>query len=201
MTEKEKMLKGELYNSNDPELVKERVKCGLLLDRFNSSPYDKREEKQNLLKELLGALGNNSFINKPFFCDYGKNIIIGDNFFANYNLVFLDVNKITIGNNVMLGPNVSLLTASHPLDQEVRISLLEYGKPISIGDNVWIGGNTVINPGVKIGNNVVIGSGSVVTKDIPDNMLAYGNPCKVIRAIGEQDKVYWQKRTVEYDNL
>lgn len=201
MTEKEKMLKGELYNSNDPELVKERVKCGLLLDRFNSSPYDKREEKQNLLKELLGALGNNSFINKPFFCDYGKNIIIGDNFFANYNLVFLDVNKITIGNNVMLGPNVSLLTASHPLDQEVRISLLEYGKPISIGDNVWIGGNTVINPGVKIGNNVVIGSGSVVTKDIPDNMLAYGNPCKVIRAIGEKDKVYWQKRKVEYDKL
>ena len=201
MTEKEKMLSGELYNSTEKELVKERLRCGLLLDKFNSLSYDKREEKQTLLKELLGKIGNNSFINKPFFCDYGKNIYIGDNFFANYNSVFLDVNKIVIGNNVMLGPSVSLLTATHPLDAGVRSSLLEYGEEITIGDNTWIGGNVVVNPGVKIGKNVVIGSGSVVTKDIPDNMLAYGNPCKIIRVIGDEDKVYWQKRKEEYDNL
>ena len=133
------------------------------------------------------------FIEQPFRCDYGKNIEVGNNFFANYNCVILDVAKVTIGENVMFAPNVSIYTAGHPIHPESRNSGYEYGIPVTIGNNVWVGGNVVITPGVTIGNNVVIGAGSVVTKDIPDNVIAVGNPCRVIREITEEDRKYYYK--------
>ena len=129
----------------------------------------------------------------PFLCDYGSNIEVGDNFFANYNLIVLDVGKVTIGNNVMIAPNVSIYTAGHPIHPDSRNSGYEYGIDISIGDNVWIGGNVCILPGVHIGNNVVIGAGSVVTKDIPDDSIAAGNPCRLVRTITDADRKYYFK--------
>ena len=148
-------------------------------------------------KELLGK-SDHAFINPPFFCDYGKHIEVGKNFYANYNCTILDVAKVTIGDNCMLAPNVAIYTAGHPLHPVSRNSLYEYGIPVTIGNNVWIGGNAVILPGVTIGNNVVIGAGSVVTKDIPDWSLATGNPCRVLRKITEEDKRYYF-RDLEFD--
>lgn len=145
------------------------------------------------IKNILGKTGEEVFIEQPFRCDYGKNIEVGNNFFANYNCVILDVGRVVIGENVMFAPNVSIYTAGHPIHPESRNSGYEYGIEVTIGDNVWVGGSVVINPGVKIGNNVVIGSGSVVTKDIPDNVIAVGNPCRVIREITEEDRKYYFK--------
>ncbi len=138
------------------------------------------------------------YIEAPFHCDYGKNIEVGDFFFVNYNCVILDVGKVTIGNNVQFAPNVSLYTAGHPIHPDSRNSGYEYGIGITIGNNVWLGGNVVVNPGVHIGNNVVVGSGSVVTKDIPDNVVAVGNPCRIIRKITEEDRKYYYKN-LEFD--
>ncbi len=132
---------------------------------------------------MLGKVGKNVFVEPPFRCDYGTNIEIGDNFFSNYNLIILDCNKVKIGNNAFIGPNVGIYTVSHPIDKDIRNSGLEFAKPITIGNDVWIGGNVVILPGVSIGNNVVVGAGSVVTKNIPDGCVCCGNPCKVIRKI------------------
>jgi acetyltransferase-like isoleucine patch superfamily enzyme len=146
-----------------------------------------------LIRDILGRAGVGVHIKAPFYCDYGKNIEVGDYFYANYNCVILDVGKVIIGNNVKFGPNVSLYTAGHPIHPDSRNSGYEYGIGITIGDNVWIGGSVVVNPGVRIGNNVVVGSGSVVTKDIPDNVVAVGNPCKVIREITEEDRKYYYK--------
>jgi len=199
MTEKEKMLAGKLYMAFDSELVKERKNARRLIERYNQIGYDEINQKSSLISELVGKHGSHTTINPPFQCDYGYNITIGDNFFANYDCVFIDVNTITIGNNVMFGPKVCLYTAGHPIDAEVRNLDLEFGYPIKIGDNVWIGGNTVVNPGVSIGNNTVIGSGSVVTKDIPSNVIAVGNPCKVLRNITDSDKEYWSKLKDEYE--
>jgi maltose O-acetyltransferase len=151
-----------------------------------------------LLRDILGKAGVGIHMEAPFYCDYGKNIEIGDYFFANYNCTMLDVGKITIGKNVQFAPNVSLYTAGHPIHPDSRNSGYEYGIGITIGDNVWLGGNVVVNPGVHIGNNVVIGSGSVVTKDIPDNVIAVGNPCKIIRSITEEDRRYYYKK-YEFD--
>jgi maltose O-acetyltransferase len=151
-----------------------------------------------LLRSILGKAGVDVHIEPPFHCDYGRNIEVGDHFFANYNCIILDTAKIRIGNNVMFGPNVSLLAAGHPVHPEARNSGYEYGIGITIGDNVWLGGSVTVNPGVRIGNNVVIGSGSVVVKDIPDNVIAAGNPCKVIRAITEDDRRYYYKNR-EFD--
>lgn len=148
---------------------------------------------------MFGKVGENICINKPFRCDYGINIEIGDNFYANFDCIILDVNKVIIGNNVLFAPRVSIYTAGHPIDKDVRNKMLEFGKQVIIGNDVWIGGNVIINPGVKIGNNVVIGSGSVVVKDIPSNVVAAGNPCKVIREITDLDKEYWSKLNDEYD--
>lgn len=137
-------------------------------------------------------------INKPFYCDYGCHISIGDNFYANFDCIFLDVNRITIGNNVFLAPRVSIYTAGHPIDKDVRNTGLEYGYEVKIGNDVWIGGNTVINPGVTIGDDVVIGSNSVVTKSIPSGVVAGGNPCRIIRKITEEDKLYWEKQAKDF---
>lgn len=184
-TEYLKMINGELYNAQDAHLKKLRRDARIVVDAFNSMPFSDELEANKLLKNLFKAMGTNSRIKKPVYFDYGINISLGDNFYANYDCVFLDVAPIVIGHNVMLGPRVSLFTATHPLDVTTRNSGLEGGKPIVIGNNVWIGGNTVINPGVTIGDNTVIGAGSVVTKNIPPNVIAVGNPCRILRKITE----------------
>ena len=150
-----------------------------------------------VLKQLFGRC-DELLINPPFYCDYGKNIEIGNGFFANYNCTILDVGKVTIGDNCQLAPNVAIYTAGHPVHPDSRNSAYEYGIPVSIGDNCWIGGNSVICPGVKIGNNVIIGAGSVVTKDIPDWTIAAGNPCKAIRRVTDEDRKYYYKKN-EFD--
>ncbi|WP_044339407.1 sugar O-acetyltransferase [Rossellomorea aquimaris] len=192
MTEKEKMLNGEYYNARDPELMEMAQKARALMDKFNFSQPDQAETKQEILTELLESMGENVWVEKPFYCDYGQNISIGKNTFINFNCTILDTNKVTIGENVLIAPNVQIYSATHPLQASERINL-HHGpdeapyrtltKPISIGDNVWIGGNSVILPGVTIGNNAVIGAGSVVTKSIPENSVAVGNPCRVVRDI------------------
>ena len=192
MSEKEKMLAGLHYNSRDPELIERYYLVRKLLIKLNnSSPIDS-EQRNELFTSLLGKIGDNVWIETPFFCDYGKHIYIDEGTFINVNAIFLDNNIINIGKNGLIGPGVQLLTASHPLSARERLitsngnlktSYKTFSKPIHIGDNVWIGGNTVVLPGITIGNNVTIGAGSVVTKNIPDNMLAFGNPCKIIRQI------------------
>lgn len=198
MTEKEKMLSGLLYKV-DKELDDAHILPKKLLKNFNNE--DNKTKREIILAKLLGSLGNNCYIEPPFYCEYGSNIFVGDNFYANMDCLFLDVCRIYIGKNVMLGPRVSLYTAAHPIDYEVRNELLEYGNEIIIGNNVWIGGSVVINPGVTIGCNSIIGSGSVVTKDIPANVIAVGNPCKVMRLINDNDKQYWTKLRNEYYNI
>lgn len=186
--EKDKMLSGELYKSFDAELLAERQRAKEIVFRYNSLQPSMIEERNELLKSLFGSVKGNFFIEPPFRCDYGSNIEIGENFYANYNLVILDCAKVTIGDNVLIGPNVGIYTAGHPLHFELRNEEWEFACPITIEDNVWIGGNVVLNPGVTVGRNSVVGSGSVVTKDIPANVVAAGNPCRVIREITDADK-------------
>lgn len=181
-SEKEKMLAGDYYNASDEELVKERDYARNLTFEFNHLRPDEKEKKQEILKQLFNAKGS-FYIEAPFNCDYGYNIEIGENFYANYGCIILDVNKVKIGENVLLAPNVQIYTAAHPIDPKERLTGKEYAKPIVIGNNVWVGGGTIICPGVKIGDNVTIGAGSVVTKDVPDNVIAVGNPCRVIKRI------------------
>lgn len=190
MTEKEKMLKGDFYNSRDPELIKTYHKARKLLKAYNNLDSELINERERILTELFDYKGSGVWIETPFFCDYGENISIGENTFVNTNCMFLDDNKITIGKNGLIAPYVQIYTAIHPLKASERIiqsgnetKYLTSTKPVTIGDNVWIGGNSVIFPGVTIGNNVTIGAGSVVTKDIPDDMLALGNPCTVKRKL------------------
>ncbi len=183
MLEKEKMLNGEMYNPLDDELINERVKCKLLCQKYNNLAYDNIEERQPLIKQILGKVGEKYFIEQPFICDYGYNIEIGKNFYSNHNLTILDCSNVIFGNNVFIGPNCSFYTAEHPIDFETRNKGLEYAKPMKIGNNVWLGGSVTILSGVIVGNNVVIGAGSVVTKDIPDNCIVAGVPAKVIKRI------------------
>ena len=182
MTEYEKMLAGELYNASDEELFRMRVKARVWMDAYNKTPFDK-DIRTPMLRELLGKMGSNIDIQPPFFCDYGCHIEVGENFFANFNCVFLDCNYIRMGDNVFLAPNVQLYAAYHPVVAAERIKGPELAAPITIGDNVWIGGGSIICAGVSIGSNTTIGAGSVVVKNIPGNVLAAGNPCKVIRQL------------------
>lgn len=183
MSEKYKMLAGELYDANYNEnLEKERKKAKDLCYKFNNLKPSNREKQKNILNKILGKTKRNFRIEQPFICDYGYNIEIGENFYSNHNLVILDANKVTFGENVQIGPNCGFYTSGHPLEKETRRKV-EFAKPITIGNDVWIGGNVCILPGVTIGDNTVIGAGSVVTKDIPANVVAVGNPCKVIRKI------------------
>lgn len=182
-SEKEKMLNGELYQAGDQELVKDRLNARRLTRLFNQSLETEDESRKEILRELLGSTGTHYYIEPTFRCDYGYNIHVGENFYANFDCVFLDVCEIRIGDNCFLAPGVHIYTATHPLDAKARISGAEFGKPVTIGDNVWIGGRAIINPGVKIGNNAVIASGAVVTKDVPDNVVVGGNPAKVIKQI------------------
>lgn len=170
----------------DDKILAIQAKCRKILQKLNFMDRSDFAKISEVVYELIGS--KDAFINPPFYCDYGSNIKVGKNFFANYNCTIIDVSKVTIGDNCFLGPSVSIYTAGHPIHPLTRNSLYEYGKPISIGNNCWIGGGSIILPGVKIGNNVVIGAGSVVTKDIPDWCVAAGNPCKVIRKITDDDK-------------
>ncbi len=178
------MIAGELYDPLDPQLVEDRIQTRLLLKALNESREDDPEERNRILKLLLPNSLNNLWLQPPFYCDYGYNIQIGERVFFNFNCVVLDVAPVRIGNRTMFGPNVQIYAATHPLDPMERSSGLEYGKPISIGDDVWIGGSVVICPGVTIGDRSIIGAGSVVTKDIPSDTIAAGNPCRIIRTIG-----------------
>lgn len=181
------MLAGELYDALDPQLSEERIKARLLIKALNDSKEDETEERARLLKELIPNAGEGLWLQPPFYCDYGYNINVGEKVFFNFNCVVLDVTQVTIGSRTLLGPNVQIYTATHPINHVERGSGLEYAKPISIGKDCWIGGSVVICPGVTIGDRSVIGAGSVVTRDIPSDVFAAGNPCRVIRTL-EQEK-------------
>lgn len=197
--EKKKMLSGKLFSHREcEELSRDFQKCRTLVQLFNDTREEQSEERRRLIGELLGGCGKKVRFEPPVHFDYGCNTYIGENFYANFDCVILDVNRVTIGDNVLLGPKVCLFTAGHPIDAAIRGEGFQYGYPITIGNDVWIGGNTVINPGVTIGDNVVIGSGSVVTKDIPSGVVAAGNPCRVIREITEKDTEYWRAQRDEY---
>lgn len=185
MTEKEKLQAGELYNGGDKELTSDRISVKKLCMEYNSATYNDFQKKERLLGRIIALKGENTWIEPNFFCDYGYNIIIGDNFYANHNLVILDCAEVVFGDNVFIGPNCGFYTAGHPLDYKARNAGLEYAKPIKVGSNVWIGGNVSVMPGVTIGDNVVIGGGSVVTKDIPSGVVAVGNPCRPVKDIPE----------------
>lgn len=188
MTEKEKQQAGELYFGNDKELMNDRANAKKLCMEYNAITYNDYQKKERVLDRLLALRGENAWIEPNFFCDYGYNIVIGDNFYANHNLVILDCADVVFGDNVFIGPNCGFYAACYPVDAEQRNSGLEYSKPIKVGSNVWIGGGVSVMPGVKIGDNTVIVGGSVVVEDIPSGVVAAGNPCKVIRPITEQDK-------------
>lgn len=189
MDEKEKMLKGLAYQAfKDKKLFEDRIKAKDLCYEFNSLKPSQIEERKTIIRKLFGKIKGDFNIESNFFCDYGYNIEIGENFYINHNCVMLDCNKITFGDNVLIGPNCNFFCAIHPLDTETRNSGLEYALPITVGDNVWFGGNVTVLPNVKIGSDTVIGAGSVVTKDIPSGVVAIGNPCKVLRKITEVDK-------------
>jgi acetyltransferase-like isoleucine patch superfamily enzyme len=186
MTEAEKALAGELYDANyDPALLEARIRAKRALKVYNDTDPGDVEGKTAQLKALLGRTGERLWIEQPFRCDYGSNIEIGEDFYANYNLVILDPHKVVIGDNVFIAPNVGLHTAGHPLDVKQRNAGLEFARPITIGNNVWIGAGVNVMPGVRIGDNSVIGAGSVVTRDVPPNVVAAGVPCRVIRSIAE----------------
>ena len=188
MTEREKMIAGMMYNADDAELLEGRMRARLLCRKYNDLMPDEEEERVKALKELLGKTGERIWIEQPFLCDYGCNIEVGERFYANYNLVILDCAKVTIGDNAFIAPNVGIYTAAHPIVAEQRnFHGFEFAAPVTIGNNVWIGGGVQICPGVTIGDNTVIGAGSVVTKDIPANVVAAGNPCRVLREITLDD--------------
>lgn len=188
------MIKGLPYYPSVKELTTVRLDAQRACYRYNQIDPKNYRERKSLIKSLFAKTGTMFCIEQPFYCDYGFNIEIGENFFSNYHLTILDCAPVKIGSNVMLGPNVAIYTAGHPVHAEVRNTGLEYALPVTIGDNAWIGGNTVINPNISIGENTVIGSGSVVTKDIPANVIAVGNPCKVLREITEEDKLYYYQQ-------
>lgn len=201
MNHRERMLAGLPYQPWRDGLAELRLENRKKIRAFNQLPPGDWDAIDAALKDILGQTGEDVYIEAPFQCDYGKNIRVGEHFYANYNLVILDVAPVTIGRYAMLGPNVALYTAGHPIHPQARNSGYEYGLPITIGDNVWIGGNTVILPGVTIGDNVVIGAGSVVGRDLPGNVVAAGNPCRVVREIdGEERHFYRRGRPFDVDD-
>jgi maltose O-acetyltransferase len=183
-TEKQKMLSGELYDASDPQLSEERDRARNLTRDFNNTRAGDMQARARIINQLFASSGDKILIEPPFYCDYGANITLGDNVYFNFNCVILDVAPVDIGSNTMFGPNVQIYTATHPVDAAERRQGLEFARPIRIGSDVWVGGGAIINPGVSIGDRSVIGAGSVVTRDIPPNVFAAGNPCKVIRPLG-----------------
>ncbi|MBB1199244.1 galactoside O-acetyltransferase [Enterobacteriaceae bacterium 89] len=191
MSMRERLAKGMLFTDMCEGLPEERLRGKELMYDFNHTRPSEVEKRIGLIREMLGKVGKNAWIEPPLNFAYGRNIFVGDNFYANFNLTVIDDYHVTIGNNVLIGPNVTLSVTGHPIDPELRNTGQKYAFPITIGDNVWIGGRAVINPGVTIGENSVIGSGSVVTRDIPANVVAAGVPCRVIKTITERDKEFY----------
>ncbi len=179
------MLAGELYNALDQELSDDRLRTRLLIKELNDSREDQTEDRIRILKELIPNAGADLWLQPPFYCDYGYNMVVGEKVFFNFNCIVLDVMQVTIGSRTLFGPNVQIYTATHPIDYKERATGLEYAKPIRIGEDVWVGGSVVICPGVTIGDRTVIGAGSVVTKDIPSDVFAAGNPSRVIRSLDQ----------------
>ncbi len=194
----ELMQAGKLHHWNDPEINELGKKAELLIEQYNATKVGEDETRTNILKELLGEGGDKCFIKPPFRCDYGKFIEIGEGTFINYDCIILDACKVKIGKHVLIGPRTCIYSASHPIYAPVRAAGYDVSKPVTICDDVWLGGNVVVNPGVTIGHGSVIAAGSVVTKDIPAGVIAAGNPCKVIREINDEDRVYWEKERDEY---
>ncbi len=188
-TEREKMLSGEFYQAGDADLSARRRRARLLFREFNLSRDDEVERRATLLRDLFQADGPIPWIEPPFYCDYGENIHFGKHVYFNFNCIVLDVAEVFIGDRTMFAPHVQIYTATHPVHRDDRSTGLEYGLPIRIGSDVWVGGNATICPGVTIGDGSVIGAGSVVTRDIPPNVIAVGNPCRVLRPITEADRV------------
>ena len=189
MKEREKAQQGYLYDANyDKEIVEERTRCADLCYEFNLCRPSDTAKQQELLNRMLGSIKGNPVITAPFYCDYGFNITIGENFYTNHNVTILDGAKVTFGDNVFIAPNCVFSTAGHAIDSEQRAKGLEIARPITVGNNVWIGANVSVLPGVTIGSSSMIGAGSVVNKDIPEGVIAAGNPCRVIRKITEEDK-------------
>lgn len=182
-TEKEKMMRGELYLASDPELTRDRLAARELLYRFNHSRPGERDSRLRLLEELIGRFEEPLWIEPPFYCDYGYNIQLGENVYFNFNCVILDICTVRIGNNTMLGPGVQVLAATHPTDSVERAKGLEFGRPITIGNDVWIGGGAILCPGVNVGDRSVVAAGAVITKDMPEGVLIGGNPAKIIREV------------------
>lgn len=199
MTQFERMM-AQLPYYGDDEIRSIMMATRKLLHEYNTISPDKTERKTEILRTLLGKTGERVYIEPPFRCDYGCNIELGEGFYANYNLTILDCNKVKIGDNVLLAPNVTIAAAGHPIHPDSR-KKYEYGIPVTIGNNVWIGANVVICPGVTIGDGTVIGAGSVVTKDIPANVVAFGNPCRVHREITDEDRdFYYKDRKFDVDD-
>jgi maltose O-acetyltransferase len=188
-TMKDRMLGGELYRPDDPELLAGQVRCAALLDRYNATRHDEHAEREALLRELLGHVGEGVVVKPNFRCDYGSNISIGDGTFLNFDCVMLDIAPITLGASCWLATQVQLLAATHPIDPIPRRDGWELGRPITIADNVWLGGGVIVCPGVSIGEHTVVGAGAVVTRDLPAGVVAYGNPARVVREIGARDRV------------
>ncbi|WP_297278353.1 sugar O-acetyltransferase [uncultured Brachyspira sp.] len=197
MNELEKMINGFEYFSGDKDLEEMRNKAKDLCFDYNFLKSNQQKEKEDIIRKLFGKIGKNFGINAPFYCDYGFNIEAGDNLYINHNCVILDCAKVKFGNNVFIAPNCGFYTAGHPLDIERRNNCIEYAYPITIGNDIWIGANTIVIPGVTIGNGSVIGAGSVVVKDIPNNVIAFGNPCKIIREITDKDK----EKNLNWENI
>jgi maltose O-acetyltransferase len=186
---RERMLRGELYHADDPELAAAMARAQGLMERYNATPQAEPELRDRLLRELLGEVADGVVVRPPFYCDYGSHISIGAGTFVNYDCVMLDVAPIRIGEACQVAPKVQLLTADHPIDPEPRRLGWESGAPITIGDNVWLGGGAIVCPGVSIGENTVVGAGAVVTRDLPAAVVAAGVPARVLREIGEHDRV------------
>lgn len=193
MTIRERMNNGKVYFCTDEEIAKEQEQCLEILYDFNHTRPSQMEKRNEILKMLLAEVGDNCYVEPPLHANWGKNTHFGNNVYANFNLTLVDDTDIFVGNSVMFGPNVTVATAGHPIDPELRAKVAQFNIPVNIGNNVWIGAGAIIMPGVNIGDNSVIGAGSVVTKDIPANVVAVGNPCRVMREISERDKIYYYK--------